>query len=187
MAVSASPAPWRTSLWDYALGVYANKDVESAVLELQDNYCANVNIILWLCWLDEETLFLSRSLLDDVLISVDSVSQATLVKLREARRYIKNGEAFTEVQARLVLKQLLSAELMIEKILIHRLQEFTRCNRSQRFEQEPLGLSYYLEFLGIPRAREQARSVSGACRAAYSRSVNSKIYQTAHPPRPNSS
>ncbi|TVZ37257.1 uncharacterized protein (TIGR02444 family) [Alteromonadaceae bacterium 2753L.S.0a.02] len=188
MTASSPSAAWRNNLWDYATRVYAHREVENIVLDLQDDYYANVNIILWLCWLEEEAIFLSRELLDDVLITVDTVNQATLIKLREVRKFVKEAGSFTQVQSKLISKQLLNAELMIEKILVHRLQDLTRRSISiMKDEHEPLNLAYYLDFLGIPDARQIARLVRSACRSAYHQSVSSKIYQTSHSTRPKTS
>ncbi|WP_028875757.1 TIGR02444 family protein [Teredinibacter turnerae] len=187
MTEPATSAAWRTTLWDYATKVYAYKEVERALLNLQDNYYANVNILLWLCWLEEEAIVLERSLLDDVLITVDTVNQATLIKLRESRRFIKSAGSFTDVQVKLITKQLLNAELMIEKILIHRLQDITRKNLDGDGGAEPLTVTYYLDFLGIPDARAIARSVRSVCRSAQSQGVHSQIYQRSHPAPPKTS
>ena len=44
------------SLWDFAVQVYATPEVEQQSLELQDQYNANINIILWCCWLEIEEI-----------------------------------------------------------------------------------------------------------------------------------
>ncbi len=156
---------WKESLWDYSVRVYAHKEVENIVLGLQDEYHANVDIILWCCWLDAEGVCLSKEALDDVLITIDTVNQATLLKLREVRRYLKEAGSFTQVQSKVISKQVVNAELMIEKVLIHRLQDLTR-----RFvevmedPQDPLSLSYYLGFLMIPDAKQIAHLIRVACK-----------------------
>ncbi|WP_188152323.1 TIGR02444 family protein [Teredinibacter waterburyi] len=162
---------WVESLWDYANRVYAHKEVESLVLDMQDEYYANVDIILWCCWLDSEGIPLSCEVLDDILISVDTVSQSTLLKIRDVRRYLKNTASFTPTQSKVITKQLLNAELVIEKVLLFRMQDLTRRFAIlMRDERAPLSLRYYLEFLGIPDAPQLARMVQTACklRSSYS-------------------
>ncbi|SMF12291.1 TIGR02444 family protein [Alteromonadaceae bacterium Bs31] len=158
---------WGEPLWDYSVRVYGHKEVENIVLGLQDEYHANVDIILWCCWMDAEDICLSKEALDDVLITIDTVSQATLLKLREVRRYLKEAGSFTQVQAKVISKQLVNAELMVEKVLIHRLQDLTRRFAEVMEDREdPLSLTYYLDFLMIPDARQIAHLIRVASRGA---------------------
>jgi len=171
--VESATSLWRESLWDYSLSVYAHKEVENIVLGLQDDYHANVAIILWCCWLDAENICLSKEALDDVLISIDTVSQATLLKLRDVRRHLKEAGSFTQVQAKVIAKQLLNAELMIEKVLVHRLQDLTRrFYEVMKDDDDPLNLAYYLNFLMIPDARQIAHLIRAACRGAQRTSIS---------------
>jgi|GEM_PF-453517 len=169
MDFSSSESLWVEPLWDYSKRVYARKGIEKIVLGLQDEYHANVDIILWCCWLEKEGIDLSEEALDDVLITIDTVNQLTLIKLREVRGHLKT--AFTQKQASIIAKQILNAEMMLEKVLLYRLQELTR-----RFADvmkdpvKPLNLRYYLEFLSIPDAQYIAESVTGTCVRAGSKS-----------------
>jgi len=65
-------------------GVISSCEVQSK-LKLQNEYHANVNILLWACWLQNRSIQLEASWLDDVLISVDTLSQLTVGRLQEVR------------------------------------------------------------------------------------------------------
>ena len=169
VTVGGPTLPVENSLWDFSTRVYADQQIEQYCIELQDQRQANVNIMLWCCWLDANDIVLSCNILDDVLISIDSISQQTVVKLREARRALISSSAFTKVQASLVKKHILAAEIMLEKILIQKLQDMT-CkfleSRDYTFEQghDPrLDLEYYLSFLGVVDAKNKAAYLSVAC------------------------
>ncbi len=169
-SASCSTIPLSSSLWDFALQVYSASEVEKQSLQLQDDFHANINIILWCCWLETEDIKLSVNLLDDVLITIDSVSLQTVAKLREVRRVLMESGAFTKVQAQSAKKHILNAELMIEKVLLHRLQDLTcRFLASKEYRDlsvgdELLDLQYYLGFIGVPDARKSAGLMENACR-----------------------
>lgn len=169
-SASCSTIPLSSSLWDFALQVYSASEVEQQSLQLQDDFHANINIILWCCWLETEGIELSVNLLDDVLITIDSVSLQTVAKLREVRRVIVESGAFTKVQAQSAKKHILNAELMIEKVLLHRLQDLTcRFLESKDYkdisaDDQKIDLQYYLAFIGVPDARKSAGLMANACR-----------------------
>jgi len=158
------------SLWEFALHVYAEPAIEQHSLQLQDEYNANVNIILWCCWLEMEGIELSVNWLDDVLITIDSVSLQTVAKLREVRRMLVESGSFTKVQALSIKKHIMNAELMIEKVLIQRLQDLTcRFIESRELEGDHsdkhcLDLEYYLTFIGVHEPRKNAGLMLNACR-----------------------
>ncbi len=158
-----------SSLWNFALQVYSASEVEQQSLQLQDEYQANINIILWCCWLESEGIQLSVNLLDEVLITIDAVSLQTVAKLRDVRRVILESGAFTKVQAQTIKKHILNAELMIEKVLLHRLQDMTcRFLESKEYkdlsaDDQVLTLQYYLEFIRVPDARKNAGLMRNAC------------------------
>lgn len=157
-------------LWDFALQVYSIPDVEQHSIELQDEYLANINIILWCCWLQIEEIELSTDILSDVLITIDAVSLQTVAKLREVRRMLVESGSFTKVQAQSIKKHILNAELMIEKVLLRKLQDLTcRFLASSEyidtsFSSRNLDLEYYLEFMGVPDARKNSGILLNACR-----------------------
>lgn len=149
------------SLVDFAFRVYAKPNVEELCLYLQNEYHANINILLWTCWLQTEQIELATSWLDDVLINVDTLSQLTVGRLQEVRRAIKSSLGFTRVQAKLINKHILNAELSAEKIFLQRLHDMTaRFEESQHNvldrTQPLLTPQYYLNFLQIPYAEKRA-------------------------------
>lgn len=162
----AKSSIWQQPLWDYASTVYESPELKAILHSIQDDYSANINIALWCTWLELNHIEISKETIDDVLIAVDSVSQTTVSKVREIRRHMKHAELFTRVQTKLILKHLLNAELMIEKILIQRLQDL-----SERFAEvmpdafDPLSLEAYLEFMGIPDSHQEAQTILSLCKA----------------------
>lgn len=160
VANGGSESSDREPLVEFAFRVYAEPKVEELCLHLQNKYQANVNILLWVCWLKAESIKIDRRWLDDVLISVDTLSQLTVARLQEVRRVIKESSGFTRVQSKLINKHILTAELMAEKVFLQRMQDMTL-----RFLESQIALSseleevldpeYYFEFMHIPNARER--------------------------------
>lgn len=159
----------RSSLWDFSVNIYSTKDVEDQSLKLQEAYQANINIILWCCWLEVESIELGAHLLDDVLSMIEPISSDTVGKLREVRRTLVTSGSFTKVQIQSVKKHILNAELMIEKVLLHRLQDLTlRFIESKDYDrriagENKLDLRCYLSFLRVGDAKVRAEALLRLC------------------------
>lgn len=153
-------------LWEFANRIYSKPEIESLSLELQDQYGANVNILLWACWLESEEIKIPQVCLNDVVQIIDDVSHETVDKLREVRRALKNSNYFTKVQALGIKKHILNAELVVEKVLLQRLQDLT-CRFLETTSVGPdevaLDLSCYLQKLNVPEAEEKTRVYLSAC------------------------
>jgi len=151
-------------LWAFSERVFAQIQVKRILLELQDTYQLDVDIALWCCWLEVNAICLAKDTLEDAQLAVGEVNQSVLSHLRTARRSLRNSGGFSSVQERVICKQILSAELMIEKVLIHRLQNLTDQFRELMSDKaDPLSLEYYLETMSVPNAVQVAISVYDAC------------------------
>jgi len=165
MATDSSQGPWQQSLWDFATSVYSEPRVEKLSLELQDRNNANVNILLWATWLAETDIHLSKEVLDDVITTVDAVSQVSVNRLRSVRRDIKEVGGFTRVQSQMISKLILNAELAIEKVLLHRLQDMTlKFTEVMADKVNPISLVDYINRLGIEPANQAAEEFASACK-----------------------
>lgn len=158
-------------LSDFAFRVYAEPRVEELCIRLQNEYHANVNILLWTCWLQSRAIRLDTAWLDDILISVDTLSQLTVSRLQEVRRVVKSSSGFTRVQAKMINKHILNAELTAEKIFLQRMEDMTfRFLESQQslppLESELIRPEYYLNFLHIPNATEHVEVLLSFSRKA---------------------
>lgn len=142
----------KQSLWSFACGVYDFSDVKVQCLELQDIYAANVDVILWLCWLHSGNIGVSKAALSQALDIVGGVNQDLLEGLRDLRNQLLASSSFTRVQEQLVRKHMLAAELAIEKVLLQRLQDLTARQPLVAEDEEPLSLFDYLDSLGNDRA-----------------------------------
>lgn len=159
-----SDSPWRFSLWAFATAVYNEPEVEKLSLELQERNNANVNILLWAAWLQQAEIGLSRDVLDDVIATVESVSLVTVNRLRSVRRDIKEITSFTRVQSQMISKLILNAELAIEKVLLHRLQDMTlKFMEVMPDKVEPVCLEDYFKRLELDDPAGMAERFVSAC------------------------
>jgi len=78
-----------SEFWDFSIRTYRMPQVETACLSLQDTVNADVNIILYCCWMGEKRQPLGA---DDMTLLLDTSQRwqdAILQPLRNARRMLK--------------------------------------------------------------------------------------------------
>ena len=112
------------SLWDFCLVIYGLPAIEQMCLRLQDQGGANVNIVLWLCWLADRGIPVDQQQLDLALQKLASWHEDVVAPLRQLRRLIKqrythNPEGISDVRGTIK-----TAELAAEKVELDWLEEF---------------------------------------------------------------
>ena len=141
----------REKLVDFACRIYACAGVEQHCRFLQDEAFANINLVLWLAWLQDQAIYLEKEALFEAEELIGEISGEIVALLRHVRQRIKHVGHFTRVQEQLIGKHILQAELSVEKILLERLQDLTgRLPRIQDPACEPLLLRDYLAHLHMP-------------------------------------
>jgi uncharacterized protein (TIGR02444 family) len=147
----------REKLVDFACRIYACPSIERHCRYLQDDAFANVNLVLWLAWLQDQAIYLEKEALFQAEDLIGEISGEVVALLRHVRQRMKQIGHFTRVQEQLIAKHILQAELSVEKILLERLQDLTgRLSRIQDPACEPLFLRDYFAHLQIsaPAAEE---------------------------------
>lgn len=137
-----------TQLWDYALALYAARDVAEACLTLQDAGGADVCELLWACWLARRGLVPSDDAereLGDVRAWQGEFTRA----LRAQRRALKPAATQHAGLARL-RQTIKDAELLAEREALARLQALAEQGRGVRPARPDDTLSATLRRL-IPR------------------------------------
>ena len=77
-----------SELWNYATQIYQIPEVEGSCLELQNQYDADVNILLYCCWVSEQKHRLSGE--DIQILQTTTAPWQTILKpLRDARQMMK--------------------------------------------------------------------------------------------------
>ena len=79
--------------WEFSLDFYARDKVSSTCLILQDNFGADVNIILYCCWLGYiGTEEIEITELDEIVAGIEAWQHHVVKPLRQIRNDIKNNE-----------------------------------------------------------------------------------------------
>ena len=100
--------------WQFACDLYSKGDMQTRLLDYQNQQGKNVNLCLLLYYLDSLNLAISQAQLNELELSISEFDQQVLKPLRATRAYLKANQ--TEiVDYAVIRKELLSAELKLEK------------------------------------------------------------------------
>lgn len=100
--------------WQFACNLYSKGDMQTRLLDYQNQLGKNVNLCLLLYYLDSLKLAVSQTQLNKLEQSICEFDQQVLKPLRATRAYLKANQ--TEIADYAVIrKELLSTELKLEK------------------------------------------------------------------------
>lgn len=139
------------SLWDYSLRVYALPGVAAKCLAMQDNYDADVNILLWSLWLESEQKCLTEEKLQAALKLVSPWAATTVIPLRNIRRQMKDLYGTRNSQIEALRQTIKNAELeaerqqqcLLENLALEWTKAVTHITAGDNLE-------VYLRTLGVP-------------------------------------
>lgn len=103
------------ALWDFSLAIYAQPDVMSSCLELQDAHGADVNILLWCLWLELLQKKLDSERLQNARDLVNTWVESTIKPLRQMRRELKKRYGTTDSRIENLRQTIKQAELLAEQ------------------------------------------------------------------------
>ena len=118
----------KDDFWQFACDLYSKGDMQTRLLDYQNQQGKNVNLCLLLYYLDSLKLAVSQTQLNKLEQSICEFDQQVLKPLRATRAYLKANQ--TEIADYAVIrKELLSTELKLEKqqqqLLITTINSFT--------------------------------------------------------------
>lgn len=79
------------AFWQFSLAVYGRSGVPQACLGLQASHGADVNLLLYVCWLSSRGIKLSREDIGMAAAAVESWHRDVVVALRQVRTGLKAG------------------------------------------------------------------------------------------------
>ena len=144
--------------WDYSLAHYAQPAVAQCCLDYQDQNNANINLLLFCCWLGSCGIQLESEELEQARLQISPWDCQVVQPLREVRRFIatssllKNASFSSEL-----IDSLLQVELMTEQVVQNDLfdwysrKEFERNNKSGL---QAKNLNAYFSLLGCSSVKE---------------------------------
>lgn len=192
MGNGACSGPAAKGFWDFSLATYGCKDVERVCLALQDRYDADVNLLLFCCWVGATGRGgLSTADLGGLAERVRAWREGVILPLRGLRRRLKDEggtapgsmvEAFRE-QVKAVELESERVEQAVLEAELERMPDRTRAPRA-RLADAAASLAAYLRVLdaGVGAAEEgwlrtllegafpelDVATLAGRCRASLS-------------------
>jgi uncharacterized protein (TIGR02444 family) len=100
--------------WQFACDLYSKGDMQTRLLDYQNQQGKNVNLCLLLYYLDSLNLAISQAQLNELEQSISEFDQQVLTPLRTTRAYLKANQT-TIADYAVIRKELLSTELKLEK------------------------------------------------------------------------
>jgi uncharacterized protein (TIGR02444 family) len=104
-------------LWAYSLRVYGKPGIKPLLLDLQDSVDADVNMLLYCCWLGQKGLVLERNMLEAAIDAVRDWRTRVIQPLRSVRRTL-SGDVINIPADQLAVwrSRLLEQELDAEQV-----------------------------------------------------------------------
>lgn len=138
-------------LWQFSLDFYPK--VQTTCLAWQDNFKANVNLLLLLCYLEQQQLSISQQTLFNLSQSLTTYNIRITQRVRQLRRKVSRLNTLTKQQQLQFKQHLLAVELIAEQQEQQRLVHTLTANLNLITNScDPL-LELYLQQLCQPLTR----------------------------------
>lgn len=159
------------AFWKFSLALYRADGVADACLTLQERRGADVNLLLYCCWLGQAGRALDRRTLRATMARVSCWQTEVVNPLRQARRALKHppdglpAAAVGDLRKRIGTLEL-DLEYMQQRLLVDAAQALAPTRRTLPRRQAVLAsLSRYLALLEVPpgQAAAQLTTLLDAC------------------------
>ncbi|MFY0691904.1 MAG: TIGR02444 family protein [Paracoccaceae bacterium] len=139
----------KADLWSYALAVYKREGVPEACLRLQDEFGADVPVLLYTLWMAAHGWQLDPPAMERVEAEIRTWRRDVVVPLRQVRRRLKTGpRPAPDARTETLRSAIKGAELSAEKIELETLSRIafipTQSARAKSPYQENLDLAIAL-------------------------------------------
>ena len=161
-----SKEPTADGFWDFSLNIYAAKGVASECFALQDEYGADVNVLLFCAYLGVRGIELAPKDIGAIIAVTRPWYEAIVKSLRTARRAGKSfveAPSFPERKSATSLRTKVKAlELAAERIEHSLLESWATDRlrapmRRERGSAVAKNITLYLRYLRVPGGRARAR------------------------------
>lgn len=140
-------------LWEFSLGLYRQPGVAPMCLMLQDQWDADVNIMLWLRWLETEGMPINATRIRLAETHINGWQKDAVLPLRELRRRIKQRYGIADQAVEAARQAVKAAELQSERVIQIQLEKLARAWLSG-VERKPVvpgsNLAVYADTLLLP-------------------------------------
>jgi len=163
--------------WDFSVRTYRTDGVPDACLSLQNDYGADVNMLLYCCWIGAYIGQFDPDLFARASAFSTQWADRVVVPIRSARTWMKQSGCDTEpvpTDACMMLREeIKSVEFAAEKMQQQVLESLVSIEQSrydaseQRLKDVVANLTLYSEHTGIEVCEDLRRKVSDIIRAAF--------------------
>jgi uncharacterized protein (TIGR02444 family) len=160
------------ALWRFSLATYSNPAVAAACLALQDRCSADVNLLLYCCWLGQMGRALDKRALRAAMLAVYALQSKIIRPLRQSRRALRQApRGIPKAWAKQLKSRLAAVEIDLEYLEHRLLMSAAKRLPQVRGKLAPrvaiaASLSRYLTLLEVPSAhldRRCADALLDAC------------------------
>ncbi len=113
-------------LWEFSLRLYRQPGVAPLCLLLQDQWDADVNIMLWLRWLETEGMPINATRIRLAETHINGWQKEAVLPLRLLRRHIKKRYGIANKGVESVRQAIKAAELQAERVVQIQLEKLAR-------------------------------------------------------------
>jgi len=160
------------AFWRFSLATYGHPAVAAACLALQDRWGADVNLLLYCCWLGQGGRALDQRTLRAAMSDVKALQQNIIRPLRQSRRALRRPPTgMPKTWAKQLKDRIAAVEIDLEYVEHRMLLAAAKRLPSVKRKIAPrtairASLSRYLTLLKVPSAhrdRRHAGALLGAC------------------------
>jgi uncharacterized protein (TIGR02444 family) len=147
------------ALWQFSLTLYAAPGVARQCLRLQDQWQANVNLMLWLVWLEHHGQLVDSATVERAQAAIAIWNQSTSQPLRALRRQLGDqltANAKQQAEHKTTLyQQLKGAELLAEQVEQDLLANLVTLPLTGSHTSRDVNINLYLNRLKVPEAERR--------------------------------
>lgn len=140
-------------LWDFSLKFYRQPGVEPLCLTLQEHWQADINILLWLCWLETESIAIENTQIQLAEAHIATWNREAVWPLRTLRMEMKQRYGISDTAIEATRSAIKKAELQAERVVQIRLEQLAHTWRAQT-QRQPMtpghNLAVYADYLQLP-------------------------------------
>ena len=140
--------------WEYSLAHYARPEVAECCLAYQDQQGANVNVLLFCCWLGCYGVQLEYKELVEAQEQIEDWVLNVVEPLRTVRRFMASSSWSSDTDVSKIQKVELMAEQVVQKIL------YSWCQRQDFVVRNTIGIELQVANLNLYLATLNGAQVS---------------------------
>jgi uncharacterized protein (TIGR02444 family) len=151
------------NIWTFCEAFYGRQPVANLCLKLQNSFNINIGLVIWLCWHSSQQRFVDQDVFGEAASLSLGVYQPLIIPLRQLRKHPLLSQQDASAA---IIEHLLSAEILLEKSLLLRLDRELTAKVSKAAGPDTVGLADYFRNCSVEDPEENARFLYASAIAA---------------------